>query len=717
MMTLCIAISVILFILAFLIWSTMSGRESTSFVYLLVLALVGINIVLPPFYSWLSTTFHAIMPRIARFPIVVALVLVAVATPFLFQSQPNLVIGIQFGVLATSVGLGAGGLRVARNRLEEARKWISDDELQTLIEQKLYQQGAVKLADLGDLPRDRAMQAINRYYTTHQAKRSLTLQDHGTRLSFARGTAVAAVTGAFATLRQALSDPAVTKTAQSMIADQLAQLLQSQFDFQPGQPFQINPSDDIFRVYSLNPITLQSILPNPFPLIMLLSREVISEQQIERLQQIQHQARTRLQFSLIVPIDAGQATRARLRHAQGSIGRANVTLDETTWLNILTGTSDVREAFMREVGAQVDLIVYSPYNDTAPTPIDMFYGRRAEVAMIVEKVDDASIVVTGARRIGKTSIINEARRILLSRGKLLRYLDCYPIANYQTFFDEIANEWEVPLLSEPHEFPNLVRMIQEQHPEQMIVFQFDEIDQLLAFDVAQGHGETLFRTFRALAQDKRCQFIFSGERTILERLDNPKSAFYNFAIPIAPALLDRTIADRLVQEPMQLIGLHIEQTEAALALIYEKTAGHPNLIQFVCKRVVEAASQSGKRRISLAMIREQCESRTYLDRYLSTFLSQSTGIEAAMALCVLEQGRATESEILAWMEQSGVQLTAAQVLRGLRYLTLSHVLTPAPDGYTIKPPLLATSLSIFPLAYWKRDFLHRGNHVWRGSDE
>jgi len=73
----------------------------------------------------------------------------------------------------------------------------------------------------------------------------------------------------------------------------------------------------------------------------------------------------------------------------------------------------------------------------------MFYGRKQEINSVLERIADGSVAVLGARRIGKTSMLQATKRILEERGKLVLYLDCYDIFDYSTLLQRMELDWQI----------------------------------------------------------------------------------------------------------------------------------------------------------------------------------------------------------------------------------------------------------------------------------
>ncbi len=360
------------------------------------------------------------------------------------------------------------------------------------------------------------------------------------------------------------------------------------------------------------------------------------------------------------------------------------------------------------------VLILSPYQTVMPAKADMFFGREEEIAQVAESIDTTSTAILGARRIGKTSMLSAIGRALEERENLLFYLDGYYVEDYAGFFAQMRTEWEsdprfskldFSLYGDINGFTRFVADVRTLYPEKHIVFQFDEVDRLLRHDTSDGRDEPLFRMFRSLAQKQRCQFVFSGERTFLDKLADPHSGFFNFTKPIKLGLLDEKIARELIRRPMSLIGIKLESPEKIIQRIYQQTSGHPKLIQDMCEMLLMQARQSGSLVITLQMLENVVRTFEFRENCRSTFWSQAEPQEKAMSVVICQRERANIDELLQELRKVGFDLTIAQIERGLRYLTLSQLLINVEKHYEIKPQCFAEYLSDFPVEEWFNSFL------------
>jgi hypothetical protein len=239
---------------------------------------------------------------------------------------------------------------------------------------------------------------------------------------------------------------------------------------------------------------------------------------------------------------------------------------------------------------RIDLTAISPFYTRAPVPDHMFFGREREIADVRSKLITHSVVLIGGRRIGKTSTLQKIYRTLKTEESKLQpyYLDCSNVMEHRHFFRRIQRDWKLPTgsIEDPILFDEVVDMLTQQDPARTPVFLLDEVDRLLKTDQGAGHDEPLFRTFRSLSNEKRCQFVFSGEKLLLQSVSDSHSVLFNFPKLVKLELLQPDVVRRLVTEPFEMLNIWLEQPEEIIHHIYEISAGHPNVVQTICHALV-----------------------------------------------------------------------------------------------------------------------------------
>ncbi|MBN1678657.1 MAG: AAA family ATPase [Anaerolineae bacterium] len=247
--------------------------------------------------------------------------------------------------------------------------------------------------------------------------------------------------------------------------------------------------------------------------------------------------------------------------------------------------------------SHVDLNTVSPFYTRGPVPEHMFFGREREINVVRSKLRTHSVALIGGRRIGKTSTLQRIQRLLgpTESEYVPYYLDCHGATQYKSFFWLINRRWQVEVYQDanPVEFEDVVTELQKRHPGKNIAILFDEIDSLLEYDRHQENQETLFRTLRSLSNEKRCQYVFSGEKWLMRAITNPYSALFNFTQAVRLEPLPPKVVHHLVADPFEMLNIWMEESDQIIDRIYEISAGHPNIVQMICQAMIEELDKDG----------------------------------------------------------------------------------------------------------------------------
>jgi hypothetical protein len=244
---------------------------------------------------------------------------------------------------------------------------------------------------------------------------------------------------------------------------------------------------------------------------------------------------------------------------------------------------------------KVSLTTVSPFFTRGPVPEHMFFGREREINEVRSKLRTHSVALIGGRRIGKTSTLQRIQRMLehAESDYVPYYLDCHGATNYSSFYWLINRRWEATIAqdADPVQFEEIVAELAARHPGKNIAILFDEVDSLLNFDKKPENQETLFRTFRSLSNEKRCQYVFSGEKWLMRSISDPYSAMFNFTQAVRLEPLPPKVVHQLVADPFEMLNIWIEESEQVINRIYQISAGHPNIVQMICQAMVEELDQ------------------------------------------------------------------------------------------------------------------------------
>lgn len=323
---------------------------------------------------------------------------------------------------------------------------------------------------------------------------------------------------------------------------------------------------------------------------------------------------------------------------------------------------------------QVDLTVVSPYVTSGPVPDNMFFGRDHELKTITRKIDETSFALIGGRKIGKTSMLAKVYRLLSENGDYDRtlYLDCQPITHHDAFFDAANIIWAIqPAIHMPEDLRHyVVRQLREQ-PQTPILILLDEVDALLEYDMQHNHS--LFRVFRALSQENHCHFVFCGERVLYDQLHDARSPLFNFCDVVQLGSLTEHAARRIILEPMQTMGISIQNQEEMVYEIIDLSSCHPNIIQYLCQQLILEANARHSRLITPVDLQAVRHSSQFHEYFLQVTWGNTGPLERVITLLIAGHEVLSFGDLQDLLAQHGFavpQETLERAITGLRLYSI-----------------------------------------------
>jgi len=352
--------------------------------------------------------------------------------------------------------------------------------------------------------------------------------------------------------------------------------------------------------------------------------------------------------------------------------------------------NDPREDFANLILQQADLTKVSPYVLKGVTPERMFVGREGEQATMLSTLSSNSVVLLGSRRIGKTSLMRHVRKRLGEAGYYPLFGDCQTVRTWKDFGDLARMEWDMSLPSDfkPQHLFELVRKV-EADAEGKIVFLLDEIDQLVAWDkehTSDEVDEAFFKACRTISQEGRAQFVFSGERTIAQKLWDPHSPHWNFCREVQLQQLDRESSRHLLVEPLESLQIKIEDLQKFESRSWGITSGHPQIVQFLGDSLVgllNERSPERRTRLNVEDLNTVADTYNYREQYLTTYWGQATKLERLISLLIVK-GVCNTSNIIKYIFDNKINITDDKLMASLRMLELYGIIKQEGDGYILK---------------------------------
>jgi hypothetical protein len=348
---------------------------------------------------------------------------------------------------------------------------------------------------------------------------------------------------------------------------------------------------------------------------------------------------------------------------------------------------------------QSDLTKISPFVINNATPKRIYYGREKEEATLLATLASNSVALLGSRKIGKTSLLRNVKESLEDAEFTPYFLDCQTINNWLAFGEMAHRNWDVELPDnfEPHHLFDMVSTLKKRNGKS-IIFLLDEIDQLLTWDMTHGReqvSEPFFRTCRTISQSGEAQFVFSGERTIAEKMWDPHSPHWNFCKKLLLRQLEKQAAQELMIKPLLSLQVQVQNLEEFAEKVWKVSSGHPQIIQFLGDRLVGELNQrpaTSRNIVTPTDIDEIANSLEFQEQYVRTYWGQATDLEKLIGLLVIA-GLNNPSMILEEFQNNKINVDEDQIIDALRILELYGIIDPDKNKYRLRATWFTDALT------------------------
>jgi AAA domain len=341
-------------------------------------------------------------------------------------------------------------------------------------------------------------------------------------------------------------------------------------------------------------------------------------------------ARATEHFALLIVVPTSTETgneAQELRHiVADSVYRYDFVVLDRQYLASIIGPGSAQRLIEIILQQGIDLSSLSPYVVRGPVSDKMFFGREKEIKAIAQAIQTADFAVVGGRRIGKSSILLKLNRLLNSDPRYQAiYINCEDKFGHGDIFEALGRELGDPIDGEdPQALRKFVASLKGRCAKERLLFLLDEVDELLASDAALSPAGRLFKTFRSLSHEGACRFVFSGSRTLRQHLRNPQSPFFNFCqdLPLRP-LEEKSITE-IVVRPMRQLGIELPNEEHFVGKIISETSSHPNIVQWLCDRMIRSMSV---RRLTVDDLHAVTADPEFFREYVGTAWGDATDLE------------------------------------------------------------------------------------------
>lgn len=346
-------------------------------------------------------------------------------------------------------------------------------------------------------------------------------------------------------------------------------------------------------------------------------------------------------------------------------------LDEDAIQRIMRHPNPKR-ALLESLLTLVPLRFLSPYEPNQPVTDSRFYGRSSELNLILSH-PKRSFAIEGGRRIGKTSLLKEVKRVLLDRvlpkqqAKRVVSYDFWGYTGEAPFFEEVVRHFGegFPRLVRPDfasYFPRFVTRMKGVHGGP-IIFVFDEVDDLIEYE--RNTNCRLLGLLKRIAQAGDCRLLIAGFRDLSEEL-NRHATPLTFCERVRLHNLKREQTMAMLRDPMTSMGVSLQRD--VFPQILNDTGGHPHLIQLYGQALVEILDETGERTVTMAHVRQIKREGKLYDTLVETLIDNTTDLEFALVYSLADREEFGLEEIDEILSSRKMKLELKQTHRICRTL-------------------------------------------------
>lgn len=320
-------------------------------------------------------------------------------------------------------------------------------------------------------------------------------------------------------------------------------------------------------------------------------------------------------------------------HDEAIPGAARNALEDNV---VKLNGSDLRRLFVEPfpqpvlygvIRKQIPLTSLCPYNTQHGARGAMFFNRLWELNKLIYELGN-SYVVSGARRIGKSSLLQRAFDLLRHRkgfASRVYHYDCRNWGNYRDCCRKVLREIdpkEAYDLERPEDvFVQRIRKLSRDRGKPLILF-LDELDRVLETDVRTNRW-TFAGMLAELAENGVIRLVCAGYRSVSMLCQHAQSPFFEKISPLSVPPFTREITHRLIREPMQNLDIRFDRVEVVLQRIWMATAGYPFMVQYLGEQLFQKVSQSGDYTIRVEDIDETENDANTINFIYSHFLENT----------------------------------------------------------------------------------------------
>jgi hypothetical protein len=334
-----------------------------------------------------------------------------------------------------------------------------------------------------------------------------------------------------------------------------------------------------------------------------------------------------------------------------------------------------------------------PYETAAPVTGSAFFDRQGQIDRLVRS--DSSYGITGVRRIGKTSLLLQAKNLIEAKENCL-LLICSTVHSQELFVREMVQALRPTELRhlDHHllHFSDFLKRMPKYKNGRINLF-LDEVDDLIELDRIAGYGILAALRAARTATNGGWRFIFAGATALERECYDRASPLFNMVQPMTLEAFSYREAEALICQPFEAIRVKIKNRTELVGRIYRETGGHPNLIQHYCILLADFVDLKERDCIEVGDLREVYDSRSFRDYVLRSFKFNTRSMEQLIIYLMARRDEFNQQDIDSALKTQGVTASFLEIDEACTNLEKVAVLRKVAQTYQYAQPLLGAMLA------------------------
>jgi hypothetical protein len=237
-------------------------------------------------------------------------------------------------------------------------------------------------------------------------------------------------------------------------------------------------------------------------------------------------------------------------------------------------------------------------------------------------------------------------------------------------------------------FPDFLRRMHMMHGGRITIM-LDEADQLVKWERNEWE---IASTLRASVSAGHCRYILAGFKDLMNELYNSNSPFFMAFEPVRLGPFDRKDTEDVILRPMRSLRMRFVDEAEVVTRIHSNTRGHPLLVQYYCKKLIDQLEHRSHRTFSPANLTDIDKSDGLKALVIHAFRDNVSKQDKALVYALLHQfpkdkDTFSPGEMYGALQKEGCPSSPEKIDRSCERLVLAGILVREGSRHGFSSPI------------------------------